>query len=475
MQSLFFLILTSYAVIKLFFIGNHFPEEDFGGRFLLTEFPIFVLLYAFAIHRQRRHIRWLLGACSAVFVFWNLLIISETMKGLDWVYITGAPGIDSRINVFKHTLPALFYIKDLRLKLELCLPLILVLFGISLYVTKIFAGKVGPAFWYKRMQNGPLKVLSLFTIYLCIGYTVITLLNVRNNKNNVQRLKEDGFFEDAEIMDASEYEQEDFYVPMLELMQYYALKGRLDMVNNIRRYKDKYFTKRDTFGYYSNDAFKLYDVQGVAYRERDDYDIAIECYNKAIQLDPNDIDAYMNLGEIYFAISEYNKAIGYFKKIIQINPKFIHAYCMLGEIYASRQNFDEAIRFFEKAIQMHPSRTELYTRLGNIYLRQRNYNKAIFNLEKLIHLLPMEIWFYWPLGECYKEKGDYEKGIEYLQKAIKYYSDDPRVRLSLGTIYTTIGDKKNALQQVIKLKKLKRDDLADRLQQFVNERFGGDK
>jgi len=470
MQHVFLLILTAYAVIKLFLLCNDFSEEDFGARFLITEFPIFVLLYAQAIHGQRRYLAYFIGIVSVLLVFWNLLLISETMTGLDWVYTIAAPKISNRIQALKYLCP-LFYIKDLNLKLKLCFPLLLIIFWITFHLIKGFAKPIHSSFWYKEMKDGILRGLSLFTIYLSIAYAIITLLNVYNNKRNVEKLKADGFFKDAEVMETFEYEEEDFFIPRLELMQYYALKGRLDMYNNIRRYKNKYFTKRDTFGVYSSEAFRAYCIPGVYCRKRDDYSKAIKCLNEAIKLDPNDIDAYMNLGQIYLALNEYDKAIEYLEKITRINPKFIHAYFTLGEIYMDRDNYSKAIESFENVIRVHPSRAEAFSYLGDIYYKQGNYEKAIFNYEKSIRMDPTYTAAYSNLGECYKAKGDYGKGIEYLQKYFRYYPANPNLCYILGNKYIEMGDKKNALRQVVNLRGMKRNDLADALEKFIRESF----
>jgi tetratricopeptide (TPR) repeat protein len=468
MRSIFLLTLTTYAIVKLFLLGNDFPEEDFGARFLITEFPIFALLYAQVIHERKRYLKYFIGIVSVFFILWNLLLISETITGLDWVYTTVTPEFSHRFEALKYIFP-LFYPKDLGLKLKLCLPLLPVIFLLVFYLMKGFAKPAHSSFWYKVTKDKLLNGFSLFTIYLCISYAVITLLNVYNNKKNVEKLKASGFFENAELMETPEYNQEDFFIPRIELMQYYALKGRLDMYTKIRRYKDKYFAKKDTFGNYSSEAFKLYNIPGVSYRKKDSYNKAIECLNASIQLDPEDVDSYMNLGQIYSALNENDKAVEYFKKIIQLNPKFTHAYIRLGLLYIKTADYSKAIKFFEDVVRMRPSNADAYSYLGDSYYQQGNYDKAIFNYEKAIYSDPTRNWTYSNLGECYRVKGDYKKGAEYLQKYFHDYPANPWYCQALGDMYVKLGDRRNALKQVMNLKELKSKDLADWLEQAIRK------
>jgi len=244
-QDLFFLILSLYLFIKIFILSYRYAWGGGtpGARILLTEFPIFVLLYARALRSQRKYLTHFIGIASVFFILWNLFVVSEYMTRVDLNYIAGAPGLSVRIKTLKYIFNPLFYIKDLDLKLRSCLPLVLIVLGITFYITGRFAKPIHPSFWYMRNQNKgePLRVFSLFTIYLCIAYTVITLLNVYNNGKNVERLKADGFFENAQIMGPCEFEKPENVGSMNEMIRYFKLKGNIDRVNKIRRHKKEIY------------------------------------------------------------------------------------------------------------------------------------------------------------------------------------------------------------------------------------------
>lgn len=241
MEDLFFLILTLYLAIKIFVISKQYAwgGGTVGARPLLTEFPIFVLLYARAIQKPKKYLTYFIYITSIFFVFWNLLIVSEYMAGLDRVYITGAPGISARISTLRYVLGPLFYVKDLNLKLKLFSPLLLIIFVIIFYMKSRFVKSIYPSFWYIRSLNKckPFKSFALFTIYLYIAYTVITMLNIYNNKRNVERLKEEGFFKNARVIGPSGLEKHENIGSMNEMIEYYWLKGDIDRVNKIERHK----------------------------------------------------------------------------------------------------------------------------------------------------------------------------------------------------------------------------------------------
>jgi tetratricopeptide (TPR) repeat protein len=63
---------------------------------------------------------------------------------------------------------------------------------------------------------------------------------------------------------------------------------------------------------------------GIAYRELEEYEKAIESYKKAIEINPKKDDAYNNMGNAYDKAEKYEKAIESYKKAIKLNPKQLY-------------------------------------------------------------------------------------------------------------------------------------------------------
>ena len=71
--------------------------------------------------------------------------------------------------------------------------------------------------------------------------------------------------------------------------------------------------------------------KGNEYFEKEDYQSALDCYNKALEIDPNYGPAYCNIGQVYRRLEQYEKAIEYYNKAIAVG--FNKAYGNLGDIY----------------------------------------------------------------------------------------------------------------------------------------------
>jgi lipoprotein NlpI len=73
--------------------------------------------------------------------------------------------------------------------------------------------------------------------------------------------------------------------------------------------------------------------KGFEYHNQGLVEKAIEEYQKAIQLNPNYIEVYMNLGAIYVDKKDYEQALQQFKKVVELNYYYGKAHYNLGMVY----------------------------------------------------------------------------------------------------------------------------------------------
>ena len=105
---------------------------------------------------------------------------------------------------------------------------------------------------------------------------------------------------------------------------------------------------------------EAYNNRGVAYRKKSKLDLAVKDYNKAIKLNPNDANAYSNRGNVYREKGEFNRAIDDTNTAIEFNPNCTEAYNNRGAAYGAKGDFDHAIKDCSKAIALNPNCTEAY-------------------------------------------------------------------------------------------------------------------
>jgi len=129
-----------------------------------------------------------------------------------------------------------------------------------------------------------------------------------------------------------------------------------------------------------------YYKRGDAYDEMGEYVKAITDYDKAIELDPNHALAYYNRGCAYGEIGEYGKAIIDYDKVIELRPNHVLAYYNRACAYNEIGEYDKAITDYSKTIELDPDDADAYHSRGLAYRKKGEVPKAVSDLEKCIRL-----------------------------------------------------------------------------------------
>ena len=143
-------------------------------------------------------------------------------------------------------------------------------------------------------------------------------------------------------------------------------------------------------------AYQTHLSTGDCYREKGEFDKAIEEYNKALEQALADEEmgketaaiALASLGETSLRQEDFEEAQDYFKQSIEMYPENEILAYNVGEICFSNQKIDEAIYYFELSTQIKSDWGPPYLKLGYTYLNKGDYEKAKLNLNKFLELDP---------------------------------------------------------------------------------------
>jgi len=135
---------------------------------------------------------------------------------------------------------------------------------------------------------------------------------------------------------------------------------------------------------------------GDCYREKGEFDKAIEIYNKVLDQAKSDVSlgkemtakALSGIGNCWLKQGKLPEAQNFFKQSIENSPKDEILAYNVGEIYFSNQGYDDAIRYFTMATQIRPEWPDPYIKLGYVYLNKAENAKAIESFEKFLKLEP---------------------------------------------------------------------------------------
>lgn len=148
---------------------------------------------------------------------------------------------------------------------------------------------------------------------------------------------------------------------------------------------------------------------GIAYSLNKNYKAAATTLEKALEIFPN-AKAYFYLGGSYAELEQYEKGIQAFSRAIEMEPEMLDAYLALGASYVAIQYWTRGIKVMNKAVILAPENTEVHFVLGVLHLG----NDDLASAEREYEILK-------------KLKGDYKYRSE-LSRAISAYKRVNRQR-----------------------------------------------
>ena len=92
------------------------------------------------------------------------------------------------------------------------------------------------------------------------------------------------------------------------------------------------------------------------------------------------------LGIVFLKRNLFDEAIAEFKKAIEIDPEFIEAYNNHGYVLLKQKKYQEAIDAFSKGIKKDGDYADLHNNLGYAYFCINRYGEAIYELNRAIEL-----------------------------------------------------------------------------------------
>ena len=181
---------------------------------------------------------------------------------------------------------------------------------------------------------------------------------------------------------------------------------------------------------------------GSVYLEiKHNYEAAIVLYQTASVLNPDSEESQIAIGDTYFSIDEFDNAIKAYCDAIKINPENAKAYCKCGMALWEKDYTEEAIVAYHKAIALNPEYAIAYNNLGVIYLDDiGNVNEAADLFSKAINCNENYTLAFFNLGRCYALLGENTKAANFFQKSLDLNSvsrdlDDDDIKFRLHKLF----------------------------------------
>jgi tetratricopeptide (TPR) repeat protein len=148
---------------------------------------------------------------------------------------------------------------------------------------------------------------------------------------------------------------------------------------------------------------------------------------KAATLNPADASAHYNLGLIFQQRGEYEEAKAAFQRAIEIDEEEIDAHYQLGRIAREEARLADAVQYFDAVVTRAPQHSlhEVWREIGRAYLQANQFADAAYAFEQFLDKRPSDAEALYHYGLTLQHLGQTEKAAEQMRAVIEAVNTSP--------------------------------------------------
>lgn len=189
------------------------------------------------------------------------------------------------------------------------------------------------------------------------------------------------------------------------------------------------------------DVIDAYFAMGNIYFKQEDYEEAIRYFRESLSRKPDDSLSIINIANAYRRLGKFHDAEKILLDSLDKGVADSQFYFILGGLKVSQNQETEAIPYYEKCISLNSDSAASHSALCTIYLNKKDLPKAEQHIRAALDLNPKltGVNFHW--AQLLEEKGElaaaaqaYEKELEYSPKHFKASFNLSRVMRLMGRV-----------------------------------------
>ncbi len=203
----------------------------------------------------------------------------------------------------------------------------------------------------------------------------------------------------------------------------------LDLIK-INKFKEAKI-KCDSIKKHFDESLEFLHIYGFIFFSLNNYEKAIEQWEKAIKINPKFVDGLNNLGNAFFRKGKFDEAINYLNKALSLRPNFFETYYTLSDIFYQKGIYDNALKNINEALNLKPGHLPTIKSKLAILLKMNMKKEYLKFLEKVIPQHPKETELYYKKAQVFSELGMNTSSINTYKTILMI---DPEYPFVLGNV-----------------------------------------
>src|SRR5690606_23566832 len=116
--------------------------------------------------------------------------------------------------------------------------------------------------------------------------------------------------------------------------------------------------------------------EGVALMAVDSYDRAVQCFSRAVEIDPELAEAFNQCALAHYFLGQYARSLKDCCQVIKLMPLHFGAIAGMGHCYTQLGDMAMALRCYRRALHINPRMSAIRTAINRLEERVRSMNDA---------------------------------------------------------------------------------------------------
>jgi tetratricopeptide (TPR) repeat protein len=177
------------------------------------------------------------------------------------------------------------------------------------------------------------------------------------------------------------------------------------------------------------------------------FEDAGRCFQRALELDPNQIDALFGMAGLHWQREEIEQNEQCLLRVAALQPEHAEAWNNLGATHVKQGRIDAAIGSFQRAVALQPRCALFLTGLGNALHLAGRIDESVAALKQALEIDPHFVLAHQILGSACFDQGDLESSLRYNLSALALQPDHPPTRFDLCLHHLLLGDYANGWRE----------------------------
>jgi len=158
--------------------------------------------------------------------------------------------------------------------------------------------------------------------------------------------------------------------------------------------------------------YLVQELAGDQFKLRQDYEKALQAYQKALKSAPQVPGLHFDVGEVYYLMAKYPEARQELEKELAINPDHAGANFELGDIDIKQGRIEEGMSYLDRALKLNPGLSEAHRSRARGLLAEKRYEDAVGELLWISKASPSDHTVHAMLASAYRQMGRLKEAQE---------------------------------------------------------------